>query len=54
VVNFGLGVLLTREVTRNPGPELAAAVGGPAPALAAGGGCFLVLWLYLQGTDKDA
>jgi O-antigen/teichoic acid export membrane protein len=54
VVNFGLGVLLTREATRNPGlswPLLWAAL---RLRWMLGAASFLVLWLYMQGTDKDA
>jgi O-antigen/teichoic acid export membrane protein len=54
IINFGLGVLLTREVTRRPGmswPMLWAAL---RLRWLLGAICFTVLWFYLQATDKDA
>lgn len=54
IVNFGLGVLLTREVTRRPGLSwpLLWAVLRLRWLLAAA--CFVLLVFYLRATDKDA
>jgi len=54
VMNFGLGVLLTREVTRNRGmswPLLWAAL---RLRWLLGLACFVCVWLYLEATAKDA
>jgi len=54
VVNFGLGVLLTREVTRNRGSSWPLLWAALRLRWLLGLGCFLLLWLYLDTTAKDA
>lgn len=54
LINYGLGVLLTREITRRPGmswPLLWAAL---RLRWLLGAACFVLLWFYTQATDKDA
>ncbi|MDD5718574.1 MAG: flippase [Candidatus Krumholzibacteria bacterium] len=53
VINYGLGVLLTRDITRNRGlswPLLWAAL---RLRWLLGAACFLLLLVYLHTTDKD-
>lgn len=54
LMNYGLGVLLTREVTRNPGLSWPLLWSALRLRWLLGAGCFLLLVYYLRATEKDA